>query len=269
MIIAEIGINHNGDINIAKKLIDIAVISGCDYVKFQKRNPDICVPEKQKYIQKDTPWGAMTYLEYKHRLEFTKDEYMEINSYCKSRNIKWFASVWDLDSLRFMINFVDIVKIPSALITNIDLCKQARDTSKTLMISTGMSTESEIITCITSCNPDIIMHTNSVYPSVTKELNLNYIQRLKRLYPDKIIGYSGHEYGLVSTFAAVAIGATVVERHITIDRRMWGSDHAASIEPEGIIKLVRGVNDVIDSMGTDAPRVLSLGENKKKETLRG
>jgi N-acetylneuraminate synthase len=270
-IIAEIGINHNGDLDLCKRMIDAAVLAGCDYVKFQKRNPDVCVPEEQKPKLKSTPWGEMTYLEYKHRTEFGKEEYDEINKYCTQRNIGWFASVWDKDSVDFMCQYTNIAKIPSALITNKELCEYARSNFTTLMISTGMSTETEIKEAVLYSHPDIIMHTNSTYPSPIKELNLNYIKRLKTEYDYAEIGYSGHEYGLVTTFAAASLGVKWIERHITLDRTLWGSDQVASVEPSGLIKLVKGVRDIEDALGPDdgRERVLYKSELFKRKTLRG
>ncbi len=270
IIIAEIGINHQGDISIAKKLIDIALVAGCDYVKFQKRNPDICVPDEQKLKIKDTPWGKMSYIDYKHKIEFGKKEYDEIDKYCKERNIDWFASVWDKDSVDFLYQYKkNIMKIPSALITDIELIKYAREKSKCLIISTGMSNEDEITNAINFGNPDIIFHTNSTYPSPINELNLGYIKWLKEKYPNKIIGYSGHEFGLVATFAAVALGSSWIERHITLDRIMWGSDQMASIEPTGLIKLVKGIRDIELAINSGyGPREVFNSELSKREILR-
>ena len=277
-IIAEIGINHNGSLDLVKKLIDIAVIANCDYVKFQKRNPDICVPENEKNKIKSTPWGDMTYLEYKHKLEFGKKEYDEIDRYCKEKKIGWFASVWDLDSVDFMSQYTTkyngsekiIMKIPSALITNQELIKYAREKSDYLMISTGMSEELEIENCVKLCNPDLIFHTNSTYPSPIEELNLGYIKWLSEKYKNSEIGYSGHEFGLTTTFAAVTIGATWIERHITLDRSLWGSDQMASIEPTGLIKLVKGIKDIEVSIRSGyGPRKVLSGELLKRKTLRG
>lgn len=267
-IIGEIGINHNGDLSLCKKIIDSAVLSGCNYVKFQKRNPDICVPEHQKNVIRDTPWGKMTYLDYKHKIEFGKPEYDEIDRYCKEKNIGWFASVWDSDSVNFMAQYNDITKIPSALITDKELSTYARKKFNTLIISTGMSTEEEIEECIKHINPDIIMHTNSTYPSPINELNLEYITWLKNKY-NKEVGYSGHEYGLVTTFATIPLGVTWVERHITLDRTLWGSDQIASVEPAGLIKLVKGIRDIEKSLGGNNPRVLLNSELSKRKSLRG
>ncbi|MAF24906.1 N-acetylneuraminate synthase [bacterium] len=266
-IIAEAGINHNGSVEIAKRLIDTAVVAGCDYIKWQKRNPDVCVPEHQKNKSKSTPWGDMTYLEYKHKTEFGKIEYDEIYSYCKGK-IECFASVWDEDSVDFMTNYTDTAKIPSALITNLNLCQYTRRSFSKLIISTGMSTEEEIEKCVNCCDPDVIMHTNSTYPCPVEDLNLSYINWLVDKWMHKDIGYSGHEYGLVSTFAAVAMGATWIERHITLDRTMWGSDHLASVEPQGLIKLVKGIRDIEQSIGKSGPREVFAGEIDKGRTLR-
>ena len=269
-IIAEIGINHNGQIEIAKKLIDLAAVSGCDYVKFQKRTPEMCVPQNQRDKIRKTPWGEMKYINYKKKIEFEKKEFDEINKYCRSKEIGWFSSVWDTPSVDFCSNYnQSIMKIPSALITDLELCKYTRERCKTLIISTGMSTEEEIERCIKTCNPDIIMHTNSSYPSKLKELNLSYIEYLKNKYPDKEIGYSGHEYGLVTTFAAAALGSLWIERHITLDRMMWGSDQVASVEPIGLMKLVKGIRDIEKAIGKKGPRKVIGSELDKRKSLRG
>jgi N-acetylneuraminate synthase len=267
-IIGEIGINHNGDLKVAKQLIDVASDAGCDYVKFQKRNPDVCVPENQKNIMRDTPWGKMTYLEYKYKVEFGSSEYDEIDSYCSSKGIKWFASVWDKDSIDFMKKYVDITKIPSALINDIDLGNYARLHNKFLLVSTGMSSEDEIEKFMNSVQPDVVMHTNSTYPSPVDELNLKYITWLQEKWSNVSVGYSGHEYGLTTTFAATALGAEWIERHITLDRTMWGSDHLASVEPAGLLKLVKGIRDIESAMGTKSPRKLLKSENEKRKSLR-
>jgi len=267
-IIAEIGINHNGSVELAKRLIDASIVAGCDYAKFQKRTPDICVPESQKSKQRDTPWGTMSYIDYKKKIEFEKDEYDELFEYVKDKPIEIFASVWDKPSVDFMKRYTGITKVGSALINDLELCKYARDNSDTLIVSTGMSTEKEIEDCVNSCNPDVIMHTNSTYPSPVSELNLKYIDWLKAKYPKSEIGYSGHEYGLVTTFASVAMGCTWVERHLTLDRTMWGSDHIASVEPHGFIKLVKGIRDIGAAMGQAGPRECLGSEIAKRQSLR-
>ena len=268
-IIAEIGINHNGSVDICKKLINVASAAGCNYAKIQKRTPDLCVPENQKNKIRSTPWGDMTYLDYKKRIEFNEEEIQELAFYANEQNICLFASVWDVPSSELMAKYTKITKIPSALITDLDLCKHARDNFETLIISTGMSTEKEIEACVIACDPDVIMHTNSTYPAPVKELNLNYIKWLQCKYLDRKIGYSGHEYGLVSTFASVALGVEWVERHITLNHNMWGSDHLSSLEPSGLFKLVKGIRDIEESFSIPTgPRVLTEGEKPKRESLR-
>ena len=269
-IIAEIGINHNGEIDIAKKLIDVAAVSKCDYVKFQKRTPDLCVPEHQRDNLRETPWGTMKYIDYKKRIEFEQEEYDQINQYCKEKGIKWFASVWDIPSVDFCSKYSEsTMKIPSALITDLELCKYARDNCKKLIISTGMSTEEEIEQCIEACNPDVVMHTNSSYPSKVEELNLSYIYHLKNKYPKREIGYSGHEYGLTTTFAAAAMEISWIERHVTLDRTMWGSDQLASVEPIGLMKLVKGIRTIEMAFGPGGPRKVLGSELSKRKSLRG
>lgn len=266
-IIGEIGINHNGSLELCKKIIDAAVVAGCDYVKFQKRNPEVCVPEHQKSILRDTPWGKMTYIDYKHKVEFNKKEYDEINKYCNDKGIGWFASVWDKDSADFMSRYSSITKIPSALITDTDLGTYTRNIFDTLLISTGMSTEEEVERAVQCFDPEVIMHTNSTYPSPIEELNLEYITWLKNKF-GKEVGYSGHEFGLVTTFAAIPLGVTWIERHITLDRTLWGSDQVASVEPAGLFKLVKGVRDIEKALGGNQARVLLPSEEVKLRSLR-
>ncbi len=265
-VIAEIGINHNGDINLAKKMIAIAAVAGCNFVKFQKRNPDVSTPESQKNKIKSTPWGDMTYLQYKKRLEFNS-EYDEIDSFCRQLGIGWFASVWDRDSVDFMRRYTTIMKIPSAHLTNDDLLIYTRKNCSTMLMSTGMSTEQEIERAVKIGNPDVIFHTNSTYPTPIDELNLGYIKWLKEKW-DKSIGYSGHEYGLVTTFATIPLGVDWIERHITLNRDLWGSDQMASIEPSGLMKLVKGVRDIEASLGGYGKRERLGGELEKKKSLR-
>lgn len=268
-VIAEIGINHNGSVELAKRLIDAAVLSGCDYAKFQKRTPDICVPEHQKNKMRKTPWGEITYLEYKKKIEFEQQEYDELFDYVKDKPIEIFSSVWDKPSVDFMKQYGGPMKIGSALITDLDLCRHARDNTDLLIISTGMSTEEEIEKCISACNPDVIMHTNSTYPSPVAELNLNYINWLREKYPNKEIGYSGHEYGLVTTMSTITMGCSWIERHLTLDRTMWGSDQLASVEPQGFMKLTKGIRDLEKALGQGGPRVCLGSEEEKRRSLRG
>jgi len=274
-IIAEIGINHNGCLKTAKRLIDIAAASGCDAVKFQKRNPDACVPKHQKNVVRDTPWGEMTYLEYKHKVEFGQEEYDVIDSYCKQQNIAWSASPWDLDSLKFLEQYdIPFIKIPSAMITNKKLIKAAGATGKKIIISTGMSTPKEIDWVVRElevyCNyKDIaILHCNSTYPAPIDELNLSCIQTLKEKYDKMEIGYSGHEFRLGTSVAAVYLGATIIERHVTLDRTMWGSDHMSSVEPQGLFKLVSGIRELEQAYGDGKIKVTN-SEKPVRKKLRG
>ncbi len=269
-IIAEIGINHNGDIDVAKKLIDLAVLSGCDAVKFQKRNPDVCVPDHQKDVMRDTPWGRMKYIDYKYKVEFEKKEYDEIDKYCKQRGISWSASPWDLDSLEFLAQYdIPWIKIPSAMITNKELVKACAETNKKIIFSTGMSTYEEIDQVVEWLNGSeiIMLHCNSTYPAPLEDLNLKCIQTLKERYNCEV-GYSGHEFRLGTSVSAVYLGASVIERHITLDRTMWGSDHMSSIEPQGLIKLVKGIRELEIAYGDGIKRVTE-GELAPRKKLRG
>lgn len=257
-IIAEIGINHNGHMNIAKKLIDIAAVAGCDAVKFQKRNPDVCVPEHQKNVMRDTPWGQMTYLEYKHRVEFGKEQYDEIDAYCKEKEIDWSASPWDLDSLDFLNGYdIPFIKIPSAMLTNDELLKESVKTGKKIILSVGMSTEKEIdhaVNILKGAKEFALLHCNSTYPAPIEELNLSAIQTLKQKYGCEV-GYSGHEFRLGTSVASIYLGASIIERHITLDRTMWGTDHMSSVEPQGLIKLVKGVRELEQAYGDGVVRI--------------
>lgn len=268
-VIAEIGINHNGSVEECKKMMMLAKVAGCQYAKIQKRNPDVCVPEEQKSKRRNTPWGEMSYLEYKYKLEFDEEELTELFRFSKEIGLEFFASVWDLDSVKVMSKYTNIGKIGSASINDLELCKAAREAFDTLIISTGMSTEQEIEEAVRVCNPDVIMHTNSTYPCPEKELNLRYIEWLKQKYPEKQIGYSGHEYRLSTTTAAVALGATWVERHITLDRDLWGSDQKSSIEPAGLFHLMAQIKAVEDATQYHpGPRMQFEGENAKRDSLR-
>lgn len=251
-IIAEIGINHNGDVNNAKKLIDVAVFADCDAIKFQKRNPVIAVPDDQKNLKRSTPWGEMTYLSYKKRIEFGKEEYSIIDQYAKEKEILWFASPWDEDSVVFLEQMnVPAHKIPSACITDFKLLRRVKETGKPIIMSTGMSTLDQIdkaIEILGGTDNLILMHCTSTYPTSPAETNLKVITYLLENY-DCPIGYSGHEVGLQITYAAVALGAQLIERHITLDRTMWGTDQAASVEPFGLLRLVRDIRVVGQALG--------------------
>jgi len=257
-IIGEIGINHNGDIDVAKKLMEVAKNAGADAVKFQKRTPELCVPEHQRNQMRDTPWGYITYLEYRYKVEFDEEAYTEIDRYAKEIGIDWFASSWDIPSLEFIERFNPPAhKIPSALLTDLELLRAYRATGKPLIVSTGMSTLEEIKAALELIGEEnlILCHTTSSYPCPPEELNLRMIQTLRDMTSICPIGYSGHEVGLVPSAVAVAMGACLVERHITLDRAMWGSDQSASVEPQGLASLVKYIRVTERSLGDGVKRV--------------
>jgi N-acetylneuraminate synthase len=256
-IIAEIGINHNGDLNLAKKLIDAAVLAGCDAVKFQKRTPELCVPDEQRDLKRETPWGIMTYLEYRHRVEFGQEEYIEIDRYCREKRITWFASCWDEPSVDFVEQFDPVCyKIASASVTDNGLLHYINSKNRPAILSTGMSTMEEIRNAVSILdrNPLLIAHCTSTYPCKPEELNLKMIHSLQKEF-DCPVGYSGHEVGLQTTTAAVVLGACFIERHITLDRSMWGSDQAASVEPWGFMRLVRDIRVIEKALGDGMKRI--------------
>ena len=257
-IIAEIGINHNGDVKIAKDLIRVAKKAGVDAVKFQKRNPEFCVPLDQRKIMRETPWGYVSYFEYRKKIEFGFRQYQEIDRFCSDQDILWFASVWDESSVDFMEQFkTPCYKIASASLTNDALLQHVRSKGRPVVLSTGMSTLEDVDHAVELLSPGdlVLLHTCSAYPANYDELNLKVMPMLKERY-GLPVGYSGHETGLPSTIAAVALGACIVERHITLDRAMWGSDHAASLEPNGITRLVRDIRLVEMAMGEDQKHIL-------------
>jgi len=252
-------------------MIDGAVFSGCDAVKFQKRTPEICVPMDQWYIERDTPWGRMTYIEYRHFMEFGEDEFAEISRYCKERGIDWFASCWDEEAVDFIEQFnPPLHKAASASLTDLDLLKRMRATGKPIMLSTGMSTMKEIETAIRTIGMTNLMiaHSTSAYPCKNEELNLRMINTLKTRYPNVPIGYSGHEVGLATTWAAVTLGASFVERHITLDRAMWGTDQAASVEILGMHRLVRNIRDIEQALGDGIKKVYESEQGVMKKLRR-
>jgi len=256
-IVAEIGINHNGDIDIAKKLIDVAKSVGCNAVKFQKRTPELCVPLAQRDQMRETPWGYITYMEYRRKVELDEPRFREIDSYCKKKEILWFSSCWDIEAVDFMGQFdLPCYKIASASLTNEQLLRHIRSKSLPVVLSTGMSTLEQIDHAVETLgkNDLILLHSVSTYPAYYEELNLRVIPLLRSRY-EVPVGYSGHETGIPSSVAAVALGACLVERHITLDRAMWGSDHAASLEPNGISRLVRDIRLVERAMGDGNKRV--------------
>jgi N-acetylneuraminate synthase len=269
-ITGEIGINHNGDLANAIALIDQAADAGCDAVKFQKRTPEICTPRDQWDIERDTPWGRMSYIDYRHRVEFGIDEYAAVDQYAKRRGIAWFASPWDIESVDFLAGFnVPAHKVASACLTDDELLRRLRATGRTIILSTGMSTMRQIRHAVEVLGSDniILCHATSTYPARTSELNLKMIYTLQGEFPNVPIGYSGHETGLQTTLAAVAMGATFVERHITLDRAMWGSDQSASVEPQGLARLVRDVRVISEAMGDGVKRIYD-GERAAMKKLR-
>lgn len=269
-IIGEIGINHNGDLEIAKKMIEGAKHAGCDAVKFQKRTPEICVPKDQWNIERDTPWGRITYIEYRHKVEFSEKEYAEIDRYCKELGIMWFASCWDEPSVDFIEKFnPPLYKIPSASLTDFELLKKHKDLNKPIIMSTGMSSIEQIEAAVNFFGMDNLMlaHATSSYPCKNEELNLRMIETLRKKYPSVPIGYSGHEVGLAPTWAAVALGACFVERHITLDRAMWGSDQAASVEMGGLQRLVSNIRDIEVALGDGIKKVYE-SERSQIQKLR-
>lgn len=258
LIIAEIGINHNGDLGNAKKLITEAARAGCDAVKFQKRTPEVCTPKEEWDKIRETPWGKMRYIDYRYKVEFGFEDYQQIDQWCKELGILWFASCWDEDSVDFMEQFeTPMYKAASASLTDLALLKKMKSTGKPVMISTGMSSLDQIIYATENLGVDnlLIAHSTSAYPCPLEELNLRMLYSLKEMYPNTIIGYSGHETGLATTLAAVAMGASFIERHYTLDRAMWGSDHAASVEVEGMRRLVRDIRDIEKAMGDGIKKV--------------
>lgn len=267
-IIAEVGINHNGDLDVAKKIIDAAAHAGVDAVKFQKRTPEICTPLDQQKQMRETPWGYITYLDYRYKVEFNEQQYREIDRHCKEKGIDWLVSVWDEPSVDFMEAFdTPAYKLPSASLTDHNLLRHVRSTGKPIIISTGMSTMSQIHKGVDAVGLEnlVIMHSTSAYPCDPQELNLRMIETLRNEFPDTPIGYSGHEVGLVPSAVAVALGATSIERHITLDRAMWGSDQSASVEPGGFEKLVKYIRVTEASLGDGIKKVYDseLGPLKK------
>lgn len=269
-VIAEIGINHNGSLETAKKLIDVASVAGCDAVKFQKRNPDVCVPEEQKSRMRETPWGYISYLDYRWKMEFGVEAYQEIERYCAEKKIDWFVSCWDIPSVELMEKHFNLVayKIPSACITDMELLDQYKKTGRPLIVSTGMSTSEQIDAAVQRLEgADLALtHCTSTYPCPVNELNLNVIQTLQKKY-DVPVGYSGHEVGLQATLAAVTLGACIVERHITLDRAMWGTDQAASVEPSGLIRLVRDIRIIQEALGDGVKKAFD-SEKEVAQKLR-
>ena len=273
-IIAEIGINHNGDLGIAKQMIDAAVHARVDAVKFQKRTPDIATPLEQRDQMRETPWGYITYLDYRYKVEFNEEQYREIDRYCREKGIAWLVSVWDQPSVDFMEQFeTPAYKIPSACLTDFGLLRKARATGKPLILSSGMSTMEQIHQGVEMAGgKDLaLMHCTSTYPCEPEELNLKMVETLRSEFPQLPVGYSGHEVGLVPTAVAVALGACMIERHLTLDRAMWGSDQAASVEPWGFETLVKYIRVTERSIGDGVKRVYDseMGSLKRLRRVNG
>jgi N-acetylneuraminate synthase len=257
LVIAEIGINHNGDLDLAKQLIDASKEAGAGMVKFQKRTVDVVYSSEELARPRESPFGA-TNGDLKRGLEFGRDEYVEIDRYCKERDILWCASCWDEGSVDFMEQFnPPCYKIASACLTDDGLLRHHHKTGRPIILSTGMSTMEQIRHAVRVLDTDdlIILHCTSTYPSKPDELNLRVVRTLFKEFPNHPIGYSGHEVGLQTTVAAVALGAGLVERHITMDRAMWGSDQSASVEPQGFQRMVRDIRAVESAMGDGVKRV--------------
>ncbi|WP_237293344.1 MULTISPECIES: N-acetylneuraminate synthase family protein [Streptomyces] len=273
-VVGEIGINHNGDLGTAFALIDAAAEAGCDAVKFQKRTPELCTPRDQWDVERDTPWGRMTYIDYRHRVEFGEADYLAIDEHCAKRGIAWFASPWDTEAVAFLEKFdLPAHKVASACLTDDELLRALRATGRTVVLSTGMSTPKQIRHAVEVLGSDNILlcHATSTYPAKAEELNLRVINTLQEEYPNVPVGYSGHETGLQTTLAAVALGAVFVERHITLDRAMWGSDQAASVEPGGLARLVRDIRTIETALGDGVKKVYDseLAPMKKLRRVQG
>jgi N-acetylneuraminate synthase len=271
ILIGEIGINHNGEVELAKRLIKLAVESGCDFVKFQKRNPDVCVPEHKKSELKETPWGLISYLEYKKKIEFDLNAYIQIDEYCKENGVQWSASAWDLESQDFLNQFnIPFNKIASAMNTNLSFIDKVAKEGKVTFVSTGMATMKDIEVCVEifkkyNC-PIVLMHTVSTYPASDEELNLAVIETLRRNF-NCPIGYSGHESSVTPSIIAAALGAVVIERHVTLDRTMWGTDQSASLEANGILQLSNALKRIPKIIGNPEKKFID-SEIKAAKNLR-
>ena len=269
-IIAEIGINHNGNLDTAKEMILAAQETGADAVKFQKRTPELCVPKDQWNIMRETPWGYISYIDYREKVEFGLEEYKAIDAFCRELGIDWFASVWDEGAIDFMENFNPVCyKVGSASLTDIGMLKKIRSTGRPIILSTGMSTLEQIETSVNAIGIDnlALMHSTSAYPCDPLELNLRMIETLRNRYACPI-GYSGHEVGLITTVVAVSMGACMVERHFTLDRAMWGGDQSASVEPGGFRKLVKYIRVTEMALGDGVKRVYDSEKSSLKKLRR-
>jgi len=269
-VIAEIGLNHNGDVEIAKRLIDVAADAGVQAVKFQKRTPEISTPAHMRDVPRETPWGTMSYLEYRYRVEFDREQYIEIGDHATLRGLDWFASPWDVPSVEFLEDLNVVAhKVASASVTDLELLRALAATGKPIILSTGMSTLDQIDTAVDILGVDglVLLHATSTYPMPADEANLRMIHTLRNRFPGVPVGYSGHEPGLQISLAAAALGAAALERHITLDRTMWGSDHAASLEPTGLQHLVRDIRIIETALGDGVKRIMP-GEEAPMAKLR-
>ena len=269
--IAEAGINHNGSLDTALKLIDVAVEAGCDAVKFQKRTPEICVPLSMREVMRETPWGSMTYFDYKKKTEFGQEEYDAINDYARFKKIDWSASAWDIPSLEFLDQYkLPFHKIASALSTNKEFVFQVARRGILTYASIGMCTYEEIDYVVETFQnaktPLVLMHTVSTYPAKESDLNLRMIKTLEQKY-HLPIGYSGHETSVSPSIVAGTLGAVAIERHITLDRAMWGTDHAASLEPNGLKNLVGSLRKIDIVLGDGIKKTIP-GESTIAAKLR-
>ncbi len=269
LVIAEIGINHNGDLNLAKKLMDVASLADCDGVKFQKRTIDLVYTQEELDKERESPWGNTNRLQ-KEGLEFGVEGYESIEDYARTRNLIWFASPWDVESVNFLsIYNPPFIKVASALITNFELLEAVKQTGVPVIISTGMSTRDEVYEALNYLRRDVvyILACTSTYPTKVEEMNLAFITTLKKEFPQYKIGFSNHSPGIVFMEAAVILGAEMLEFHITLDRSMYGSDQAASIEPSGVVRVVRNIKAAQRAMGTGDWTVFD-SEEKIKQKLR-
>jgi N-acetylneuraminate synthase len=269
-VIAEIGLNHNGDVEIAKRLIDVAADAGAQAVKFQKRTPEISTPAHMRDVPRETPWGTMSYLEYRYRVEFDRDQYIEIGDHATLRGLDWFASPWDVPSVAFLEDLNVVAhKVASASVTDLELLRALAATGKPIILSTGMSTIDQIDVAVDVLGVEnlVLLHATSTYPMPAEEANLRMMTTLRGRFPGVPVGYSGHEPGLQISLAAAALGATALERHITLDRTMWGSDHAASLEPTGLQHLVRDIRIIESALGDGIKRIMP-GEEAPMAKLR-
>ena len=269
-VIAEIGLNHNGDVEIAKKLIDVAADAGAQAVKFQKRTPEISTPAHMRDVPRETPWGTMSYLEYRYRVEFDREQYVEIGDHATLRGLDWFASPWDVPSVEFLEDLNVVAhKVASASVTDLELLRALAATGKPIILSTGMSTIDQIDAAVDVLGVEnlVLLHATSTYPMPAEEANLRMMTTLKGRFPGVPVGYSGHEPGLQISLATAALGAAAIERHITLDRTMWGSDHAASLEPAGLRHLVRDIRIIETALGDGVKRIMP-GEEAPMAKLR-